>query len=128
MLPINSTHSTQTGKIKRLNLPRLLYTLQVINSNFSHVKCHFRGAKEGLDEAKEGLGANTLLPLETSKNFPSPLFILSFQKNPSRFHIVLIRSITLIYGESKEFTDRKHLSQQITVIQQIAMKLHRKKL
>jgi len=33
----------------------------------------------------------------------------------------------LIYSESKEFTDRKHLSQQITVIQQIAMKLHRKK-
>jgi hypothetical protein len=33
----------------------------------------------------------------------------------------------LIYGESKEFTDSKHLSPQITVIQQIAMKLHRKK-
>lgn len=64
---------------------------------------------------------------EPVKNPLPPLFILSFQKNPSRFHILLIRSITLIYGESKEFTDSKHLSPQITVIQQIAMKLHRKK-
>ena len=56
----------------------------------------------------------------------SPL-ILGFRKDPSRFHIVLIRSITLNYGESKEITHRKHLSRQITVVQQIAVKPQHKK-